>query len=73
MVVGLGFGAARYYLGREAVPEKSDYVLDLAEIRRLASAIPGAAPIAVNHEQVAEASVPEGVVFAAGHCARRTR
>jgi glyoxylase-like metal-dependent hydrolase (beta-lactamase superfamily II) len=64
VIFGLGFGAMRHYLGREAVPETSDYVLDLGEIRRLASSIPGAAPIAVNHEQVAEASVPEGAVFA---------
>ena len=64
-VIGaLGLGAARYYLGRSAVPEHSDYALDLAEVRRLAGSIPGAAPVAVNHAQVAEGSLPEGAVFA---------
>jgi glyoxylase-like metal-dependent hydrolase (beta-lactamase superfamily II) len=61
---GLALAAGRYYLGRTPVPEQSDYALDLGEVRRLAAAIPGAAPIAVNHEQVAEASLPEGAVFA---------
>ena len=64
VIAALVLGAARYYLGRTPVPEQSDYVLDLAEVRRLASSIPGAAPIAVNHAQVAEASLPEGAVFA---------
>ena len=64
VVAALVLGASRYYLGRTPVPEHSDYVLDLAEVRRLASSIPGAAPIAVNHAQVAEASLPEGAVFA---------
>src|SRR5262249_3277475 len=61
---GLVFGAARYYLGREPVPEKSDYVLEFAEIRRLAGSLPGELPQRVNNEQVAEAAVPEGAVFA---------
>jgi glyoxylase-like metal-dependent hydrolase (beta-lactamase superfamily II) len=64
VIGGLALAGGRYYLGRTAVPEQSDYVLDLGEIRRLASSIPGAAPTAVNHEQVAEASLPEGAVFA---------
>jgi glyoxylase-like metal-dependent hydrolase (beta-lactamase superfamily II) len=63
ILFGLGVGAARYLLGREAVPEKSDYSLDLAEMRRLAGD-PAAFPVKVNHEQVAEASLPEGAVFA---------
>ena len=58
------FGAYRYLLGRVAVPEKSDYALDLGEIRRLASAVPGEPPQRVNHEQVAAASLPAGAVFA---------
>jgi glyoxylase-like metal-dependent hydrolase (beta-lactamase superfamily II) len=60
----VAFGAARYLLGRTAVPEKSDYALDLTEVRRLASAIPGEGPQRVNHEQIAEASLPAGAVFA---------
>jgi len=57
-------GAGWYLLGRSAVPEKSDYALDLTEIRRLAGALPGDAPLRVNNEQIAVASVPKGVVFA---------
>ncbi|HTO70168.1 MAG TPA: MBL fold metallo-hydrolase [Myxococcota bacterium] len=60
----VGFGAYRYLFGRTPVPETSDYVLDFAEIRRLASALPGDPPLRVNHEQVAEASLPAGAVFA---------
>ena len=63
-LVVLGFAASRYLLGREAVPDTSDYALDLAEVRRLAMSLPGELPLRVNHEQVAEASVPRGVVFA---------
>lgn len=64
VLVGLGFGAVRHYLGREAVPEHSAYVLDFAEIRRLAGSLPGDLPAHVNHEQIAEGSLPEGAVFA---------
>lgn len=68
IVVGLlavvAFGAFRYLFGRAAVPEKSDYALDLSEVRRLASATPGDPPQRVNHEQIAEASLPAGAVFA---------
>jgi glyoxylase-like metal-dependent hydrolase (beta-lactamase superfamily II) len=60
----LGFGASRYLLGRTPVPETSSYVLDLAEIRRLASSLPGERPVRVNHEQVAVASLPRAAVFA---------
>jgi glyoxylase-like metal-dependent hydrolase (beta-lactamase superfamily II) len=57
-------GAGWYLLHRETVPEKSDYALDLGEIRRLASAVPGDAPLRVNQEQIAVASLPKGAVFA---------
>jgi len=63
-LVVLGFAASSYLLGREAVPETSDYRLDLAEVRRLAMSLPGELPLRVNHEQVAEASLPRGAVFA---------
>ncbi len=56
--------AGWYLLGRTPVPEKSDYALDLNEIRRLAGSIPGDLPLRVNHEQIAEASLPKGAVFA---------
>jgi glyoxylase-like metal-dependent hydrolase (beta-lactamase superfamily II) len=64
VLVVLGLGAGWYLLGRTPVPEKSDYALDLAEIRRLAGSIPGDLPLRVNHEQVAVASLPKGAVFA---------
>lgn len=65
VVVGaLAFGAARYLLGREAVPESTSYALDLRELRRLAMAIPGDLPVAVNHAQIAQGSLPRGAVFA---------
>jgi glyoxylase-like metal-dependent hydrolase (beta-lactamase superfamily II) len=64
VLAGLAFGAARYLLGRTPVPEKSDYALDLAEVRRLATSIPGDLPERVNHQQVAVASLPKGALFA---------
>ena len=60
----LGFGVSRYLFGRTTVPEQSSYALDLTEIRRLASSLPGERPVRVNHEQVALASLPRGAVFA---------
>ncbi len=64
VLVALAVAAGRYLLGRTPVPETSSYVLDLAEIRRLATSIPGELPLRVNHEEVAEASLPSGAVFA---------
>jgi glyoxylase-like metal-dependent hydrolase (beta-lactamase superfamily II) len=64
LLAAVGLGAYRYLLGRSPVPEKSDYALDLAEIRRLAGAVPGDPPERVNHEQIAEGSLPAGAVFA---------
>ena len=61
---GLAFGAARYLLGRSPVPDKSDYALDLGELRRLATSIPGDLPERVNHQQVGVGSLPKGAVFA---------
>jgi glyoxylase-like metal-dependent hydrolase (beta-lactamase superfamily II) len=57
-------GAWYYAWGREAVPETTDYVLDVAELRRLADAVPGAKPLRIEHEQLIEASLPLGAVFA---------
>lgn len=64
VLVVVVLGAGWYLLAREPVPEKSDYALDLTEIRRLAAAFPGDAPLRVNNEQVAEGSLPKGAVFA---------
>jgi len=58
-------GAAWVWLtAREEVPARSDYVLDLDELRRLADSMPGAKPVDVATELVVEASLPRGVVFA---------
>lgn len=64
VLVALGFVASRYLLGRSTVPETTRYVLDPAELRRLATSLPGPRPVAVNHAQVAEGSLPRGAVFA---------
>lgn len=64
VLVVLCVAAWQYLLGRTAVPETSSYVLDLSEIRRLATSLPGERPLRVNHEQVAEAPLPRGAVFA---------
>jgi glyoxylase-like metal-dependent hydrolase (beta-lactamase superfamily II) len=64
VLVVLGFAAWRYLLGRTAVPETTSYVLELTELRRLASAQPGPFPVAVNQAQVAVGSLPRGAVFA---------
>lgn len=64
VLAGLAFGGYRYLFGREAVPETTDYALDLQEIRRLATSLPGDLPKAVNHEQVTQAGLPKGAVFA---------
>lgn len=60
----LGLAAARYLLGREAVPETTRYALDFGELHRLATSVPGDLPQAVNHAQIAEGSLPRGAVFA---------
>jgi glyoxylase-like metal-dependent hydrolase (beta-lactamase superfamily II) len=64
VLVAIGFVGYRYLLGRTAVPETSTYALDLDELRRLASSVPGERPLRVNHEQVAVGSLPRGAVFA---------
>jgi glyoxylase-like metal-dependent hydrolase (beta-lactamase superfamily II) len=49
---------------REAVPETTSYQLDIAEVRRLASSLPGERPVRINHEQVQVGALPLGAVFA---------
>lgn len=49
---------------RTPVPETTAFVVDLAEIRRVAAQPAGSRPIRVNHEQVATATLPRGAVFA---------
>ncbi len=64
VLLALGFVGYRYLLGRATVPAKSGYSLDLAEIRRLAASVPGERAVRVNHEEIAEAPLPRGAVFA---------
>ncbi len=53
-----------YLTGREAVPVRSAYALDIAEIRRLAESIPGPKPVRIRSELVAEATLPRGALYA---------
>lgn len=60
----IGVAANRYLLGREAVPERSSYVLDLAEVRALAASLEGPRPSRVRSALVATATLPRAGVFA---------
>jgi glyoxylase-like metal-dependent hydrolase (beta-lactamase superfamily II) len=64
VLLAIGFVGYRYLLGRTAVPETTPYVLDMDELRRLATSLPGERPVRVNHEQVAIGSLPRGAIFA---------
>ena len=67
MLAGLAvaaIGGWTYLWGREAVPETTSYELDISELRRLAGSVPGERPLRINHEQISEAPMPLGVVFA---------
>lgn len=62
MVIAWGIGT--YLLGRTEVPATSTYALDLDEVRRVAGSLMGARPLRVNHEQIAEGSLPRGAIYA---------
>ncbi|HEV7734392.1 MAG TPA: MBL fold metallo-hydrolase [Candidatus Binatia bacterium] len=65
VVLGVvGAGAWLWLTARTPVPETTSFVLDLAEVRRLAASLPGDRATRVNNEQVAVASLPRGAVFA---------
>jgi len=65
VVLAVVAGAAWLRLtAREMPPDTSDWAFDLAEIRQLAGSLPGPAPLRVNAELVAEASLPRAGVFA---------
>lgn len=57
-------GLWHYYTAREDFPETSSYRIDLDALHALAESDGGALPIAVHHELVALAGLPEAVVFA---------
>jgi glyoxylase-like metal-dependent hydrolase (beta-lactamase superfamily II) len=60
----LGWGGSVYLLGREDVPEHSDYRVDLDALRELARSLPGSPPSRIRYERVAIASLPRGGIFA---------
>ncbi|MEN8181246.1 MAG: MBL fold metallo-hydrolase [Myxococcota bacterium] len=59
-----GFVTWSWLTAREAVPEQSDYAIDLEQLRALAGSVPGAGPRAIETVLVAEADMPRGMVFA---------
>ena len=63
LVIAAG-AAWRWLNAAEAPPEVSDYEISVEELRQLAEAIPGDAPIAVRSELVSITSMPRAAVFA---------
>ncbi len=64
VLVGLGWLGRSWLLGPEPIPEESSYELDLVEVRRVAASLPGARPLRVNEELVAETSMSRAALFA---------
>jgi glyoxylase-like metal-dependent hydrolase (beta-lactamase superfamily II) len=63
-VVAVGAGAYLWLTAREPVPERSDYVLDLGELRSVASSLAGSPPAEMASALIAEGSLPRGALFA---------
>jgi len=63
LVVG-GFAAWRWLTAREAVPETSDYAIDLEALRGAVGSMAGPGPRAIETILVAEADMPRAMVFA---------
>jgi glyoxylase-like metal-dependent hydrolase (beta-lactamase superfamily II) len=59
-----GAGLWRWLSGSEPVPEETRYRLDLGELQRLASSLPGPKPHTIRSLRVADAALPRGVIFA---------
>ncbi|MCP5044127.1 MAG: MBL fold metallo-hydrolase [bacterium] len=49
---------------REAVPETSDYTIDVDTLRRLARSLPGPPPLRLESELVAKSALPRAALFA---------
>jgi glyoxylase-like metal-dependent hydrolase (beta-lactamase superfamily II) len=66
LVVLLGAAAVAYrtLTAREAVPDVSDYAIDLSELRRVAGTLPGDHPVEIRSALLAETTLPRGAVFA---------
>ena len=63
----LGVAAALAYrsvTSREPVPDVSDFVIDLGEIRRVSTSLPGDAPFEIRSALLSETTLPRGAVFA---------
>src|SRR3990172_1322414 len=63
-LAALGGGAFLWLTAREEVPARSDFVLDLAELRRLATSLPGPGPLRVRSQLVARTTLPRAALFA---------
>ncbi len=59
----LGWAGSSYMLSAEPIPETSSYELDLDQIRQVAQAEGGLAPLRINEELIAEAELPRVAVF----------
>lgn len=65
LAVAAALGAAYWWLAIDSrMPDDADYPLDLAEVRRLASALPGAGPLEIRYEKVAAYAFPRGMITA---------
>lgn len=64
LVLVAGGAAFAWLTAREAVPDRTDYALDLDELRRLAASLPGEPPREVASALIADAGLPRGAVFA---------
>ena len=62
VIVALAAGGAWYLLAPEAVPESSDYVIDLDVLESMSGAIEGELPIRVNHHRIAVAAMPRSAI-----------
>ena len=66
LIVLLAAGALAYrtLTAREAVPDVSDFAIDLSELRRQSKLMEGDAPLEVRSALLAETTLPRGAVFA---------
>ena len=56
--------AATYYLGSEAVPETTDYTIDVPALRAVARSLPGELPTEIRFENIADGRLPRGLLMA---------
>jgi glyoxylase-like metal-dependent hydrolase (beta-lactamase superfamily II) len=67
LLVGLLVAAGLAYrslTAREPVPDVSDFAIDLSELRRVASTLPGDHPLEIHSALLSETTLPRGAVFA---------